>query len=267
MSYPTIRLTPEVILKPNLEHGAFLTATVNLLWFSFIEDIEPYEEIFMETIEALRPDSSERGEVPWHLHRPRGEDDDDECVASMTVQLLKGFNTYETEDLLSGIDEASLDLDALTTGAERLAHMVTSATGNRIDLIEQAMHAADEGQIGWVGMAETWGCTPLLDKPEIFGYLVDALSVISGVFNGLFIISEKYQKNVSAHERIQAHAEETHWKFDREDTNGRLRLRADGHSQENTLLIFAGVQNMDQPQESYRAQVILPDFTMEPAPT
>jgi len=43
-----------------------------------------------------------------------------------------------------------------------------------------------------------------------------------------------------------------------------LRVVPDPHSEKNTLLLFAGVQNMGMPQEDYSAQVITPKDNAPP---
>ena len=256
---PTIRLSPEIKLSPNMEHGAFLTATVDLLWYSVLEDAEPHEEVLADHINALRDVPAEDNPLPRSIHRPRPDDPEHQCLASMTAQLAKENLAFSLEELLEQFANAAADYDALSSGADWLACTVGYAEGTRVDLIDEARYAADDGQIGWIGVIEEWGCSPMLDGPEIFAHMVDALGVLSGVCNGMFLVGAKSQDNSSAHTRIKAHVEAARWNMERRTEDGTLRVVPDAETEKDNMLLFVCVQNMSTPVEDYEVKVSLPE--------
>lgn len=243
---PTIQLSPKITLSPNLEHSSLLHAQVDLIWFCDLEDPEPHESALYDSI------SSHKAEVS-RIHPSR-----EERLATLSVNLIKGQIAFSLDELIKHFDDSVLDFDALSSHSEWLAGIVAYAQGKRLDLIEEAVNASDEGHVSWIGVIEHWDCFHMLDEPKAFACMADALGVLSGVFNGVFLVGAKEIPNTSSHERLTAHAEAARWSAHKRTQDSALRVITDPNTEGNEILLFVGVQNMIKPSEDYRLEVLLP---------
>jgi hypothetical protein len=246
---PTIQLSPKITISPNQELNTLLQAQVDLMWFCSMEDPEPHEIALYNNLQARK------AEVP-HI-RPSEE----ERLATLSVNLIKGSIAFNLDELVKRFDDAIMDFDALSSHSEWLSGVVAYAKGKRLDLIEMAANAADEGHISWIGVIEHWHCVPMLDEPKAFACMVDALSILSGVFNGIFLVGAKETPNTSSHERLISHTEAMRWSVQERTQDSGLHVIADPDTEKNEILLFVGIQNMIEPKESYCLEVLQPQNT------